>query len=80
VLSALAMIGAVTLVRVSGFLCTILGVNIPALLMLPYAILLGTLAICLWQISRGVAIEPAAIVSKWATAISARINEAATAR
>lgn len=73
-LAFVAMIGVVALVRVIGFLSTILGVNMPALLSLQYIVLSVTFAAGLLQISRGVAIEPAASMSRLATAISARFS------
>lgn len=69
-----AMIGAVALLRLAGFLSTILGVKIPAMLALQYLALLAGLAVSLLQISRGTALEPAASVSRLATAISARFS------
>jgi lipopolysaccharide export system permease protein len=70
------MIGAVVLLRFVGFLSTIVGVGIPAILSLQYIALLVTLVVCLLQISRGVAIEPAASMSRLAAAISDRVAKA----
>ena len=74
------MIGAVVALRVVGFLSTIVGVSNPAMLSLQYIALFGTLVVCLQQISRGVAIEPAASVSRLVTAINNRMSQATTRR
>jgi lipopolysaccharide export system permease protein len=73
-LAFVGMISAVAVLRVVGFLSIILGAKVPAVLSLQYVALLATVAVCLWQISRGVAIEPAASASRLATAISARFS------
>ena len=76
----IGMIGAVVALRVVGFLSTIVGVSIPVMLSLQYIALFGTLVVCLLQISRGVAIEPAASVSRLVTAINNRMSQATTRR
>ena len=76
----IGMIGAVVALRVVGFLSTIVGVSNPAMLSLQYIALFGTLVVCLLQISRGVAIEPAASVSRLVTAINNRMSQATTRR
>jgi hypothetical protein len=70
------MIGAVALVRLTGFVSVIVGVRVPAILALQYVVLFGVIAVGLWQISRGRAVEPAAGVSRLATAIAERIARA----
>jgi lipopolysaccharide export system permease protein len=75
-LALLAMIGAVAALRLVGFVSVIVGVRVPAVLAVQYVALLGTIAVCLWQISRGQAIEPAAAVAKIAAAIGERISRA----
>lgn len=75
-LALLAMIGAVAALRLVGFVSVIVGVRVPAVLAVQYVALLGTIAVCLLQISRGQAIEPATAVAKIATAIGDRISRA----
>ena len=70
------MMGAVALLRLVGFVSVIVGVRVPAVLALQYVALVGVSAACLWQISRGQTVEPAAAVSKLATAISERFARA----
>jgi lipopolysaccharide export system permease protein len=69
-LAIVGMIGAITIVRLAGFLSVIIGVHMPAVLAVQYVVLTGATAVGLWQISRGTAIEPAPIMAKLATAIS----------
>jgi lipopolysaccharide export system permease protein len=73
-LAFVGMIGAVVALRVVGFLSTIVGAGVPAMLSLQYIALFGALVVCLLQISRGVAIEPAASVSRLVTAINNRMS------
>ena len=78
-LALLGMIGAVALLRLTGFVSVIVGVHVPSVLAVQYVALFGAIAGGLWQISRGRAVEPAAAVSKFATAISDRIARATRA-
>jgi hypothetical protein len=71
------MIGAVALLRLTGFLSVIVGVRVPGVLALQYVALFGSMAAGLWQISRGRAVEPAAAISRLATAIGERLARAA---
>jgi lipopolysaccharide export system permease protein len=75
-LALLGMIGVVALLRFTGFVSVIVGVRAPGVLAVQYVALLGAMAAGLWQISRGQAVEPAAAVTKFATAISERIARA----
>ena len=75
-LSLLALIGVVALLRLVGFLSVIIGTHTPAALAAQYVALLGAIAAGSWQISRGQAIEPAAVVSKIATIIGERLAKA----
>jgi len=75
-LALLGVIGAVSVLRLIGFLSVIVGVHVPSVLALQYVALIGAIAAGLWQISRGQAIEPAAAVSKVATAVSERFAKA----
>jgi hypothetical protein len=71
------MIGAVALLRLVGFVSVIVGVRVPSVLALQYVALFGAMAAGLWQISRGRAVEPAAAISKFATAVGERLARAA---
>ena len=75
-LALLGVIGAVSLLRLVGFLSVIVGVHVPGLLALQYVALVGAILAGIWQISRGKALEPAAVVSKIATVIGERIARA----
>ncbi|MGB7037416.1 MAG: LPS export ABC transporter permease LptF [Xanthobacteraceae bacterium] len=75
-LALLGMIGAVSLLRLVGFVSVVVGVRVPAVLAVQYVALFGTIAAGLWQISRGRALEPAAAVSRLATAIGDRMARA----
>jgi len=75
-MALLAMVGVVALLRLVGFVSVIVGVRVPALLGVQFIALFGAMAAGLWQISRGVAIEPTTGMSKVATAISERLARA----
>ena len=75
-LSLLGLIGAVTVLRLIGFFSVIVGVHVPNFLALQYVALFGSMAAASWQISRGHAIEPAAAISRLATAITERFAKA----
>ena len=75
-LALLGMIGAVTLLRLAGFVSVVVGVRVPSFLAVQYVALFGSIAAGLWQISRGRAVEPAAAMSKLATAIGERLARA----
>jgi len=75
-LAMLGMIGAVTLLRLIGFVSTVVGVRVPSVLAVQYVALIAAIAAGLWQISRGQPVEPAAAVTRVATAISERIARA----
>jgi lipopolysaccharide export system permease protein len=76
-LALLGMIGAVALLRLVGFVSVIVGVRVPSVLALQYVALFGAMAAGLWQISRGRAVEPAAAISRFATALGERLARAA---
>jgi lipopolysaccharide export system permease protein len=75
-LSLLALIGVVALLRLVGFLSVIIGTHMPGALAAQYVALIGAIAAGSWQISRGQAIEPAAVVSKIATILGERLAKA----
>jgi lipopolysaccharide export system permease protein len=75
-LALMGMIGIIAVLRLIGFVSVIVGVRVPAVLSLQYIALFGAIGAGLWQIGRGRAVEPAAAVSKVATAITDRIAKA----
>jgi lipopolysaccharide export system permease protein len=76
-LALLGLIGAVALLRLVGFLSVIVGAHTPSVLAVQYVALFGSIIAGSWQISRGHALEPAAAVSRIATAITERFARAA---
>jgi lipopolysaccharide export system permease protein len=77
-LALMGMIGTVAVLRLVGFVSVIVGVRVPAVLAVQYVALFGAIGAGLWQIGRGRAVEPAAAVSQFATAITDRIAKATT--
>ena len=75
-LAGLGMIGVVALLRLLGFVSIIVGVRVPGVLAAQYVALFGSMVAGLWQISRGRAVEPAAAISKFATAVTERFARA----
>jgi len=76
---SLALMGMITIVatlRLLGFVSVIVGVHVPSVLALQYVALFGAIGGGLWQIGRGRAVEPAAAMSKLATAVTDRIAKA----
>jgi lipopolysaccharide export system permease protein len=61
--SLLGAIGAMTLVRLLGFICTVLGVRFPAFIALQYAVIAGSIVGGIFVIYRGIILEPPAIVT-----------------
>jgi lipopolysaccharide export system permease protein len=72
-LALLGAAGAVSLLRLIGFVSVIVGVRVPAVLALQYIALGATIVGGLVQISRGRTVEPAAVVANFATAVTERI-------
>jgi lipopolysaccharide export system permease protein len=73
-LALVGMVGAISQLRTMGFLSIIVGERVPAVFALQYFVLGGAIIAALWQISRGMPLEPAAVVSKLATAITTRMK------
>jgi lipopolysaccharide export system permease protein len=73
-LALLGSIGAVSLVRLVGFVSVIVGVHVPSVLAVQYVVIGLTIVLGLIQIGRGRTVEPAAAVSKLATAITERVT------
>jgi MFS superfamily sulfate permease-like transporter len=57
-----------------GFVTSIIGVTVPAIIILQYVLLTATIVACMFAISRGVIIEPpAALISRF-TALVAQLK------
>ncbi len=72
-LALFGLIGVIGLLRLIGFLSVVVGVHAPGALALQYIALIGATVAGLWQISRGKALEPAATLSRIATAVGDRV-------
>ncbi len=70
-LSLLGAIGMVSVLRGAGFVGTIAGPHLPAALFIPYATFLLALGLGAWAISRGVIIEPPALITGSVAAVTA---------
>ena len=75
-LAGLGMMGTIALLRLLGFVSIIVGVRVPSILAVQYIALFGAMIAGLLQISRGRAVEPAAAVSRLATAVTERVSRA----
>jgi lipopolysaccharide export system permease protein len=69
-LALVGMISAITVVRLAGFLSVIVGVHMPLALGIQYVVLAVAIAVGLWRISRGTAVEPAPAMAKLATVMT----------
>jgi len=75
-LAGLGMMGTIALLRLLGFVSIIVGVRVPSILAVQYIALFGAMIAGLLQISRGRAVEPAAAISRLATAVTERVSRA----
>jgi lipopolysaccharide export system permease protein len=75
-LALLGMVGVVSLLRLTGFVSVIVGVRVPSMLGMQFVALFAAIAGGLWQIGNGRAVEPAAVFSKLASAITERLARA----
>jgi lipopolysaccharide export system permease protein len=73
-LSLLGAAGVVAALRGLGFVGMIAGVHTPLALVLPYIGLAVSFLLGYWAISRGVIIEPPAVVTDFITAMTERLN------
>ncbi len=74
-LSLVSAIGAVVILRGSGFVGMLAGTRVPAALVVPYAALIAALGFGYWGISRGVIIEPPAFIADAITKLTERLAE-----
>jgi lipopolysaccharide export system permease protein len=77
--SMLAVIGWVGGIRLVGFVSTVFGVNVPAMLAAQYLVAFGAIAFGLFAISRGLIIEPPAYVLNAVNAVIERVAKRAAA-
>ena len=73
--SMLGAIGAVGLLRLTGFASTVFGATLPWMLSLQYIAMAFALVFGLWVIRRGLILEPPAFIADWLTALTARITQ-----
>ena len=74
-LSLVSAIGAVVILRGSGFVGMLAGTRVPAALVVPYAVLIAALGFGDRGISRGVIIEPPAFIADAITKLTERLAE-----
>jgi lipopolysaccharide export system permease protein len=72
-MSLLSAIGAVAAVRLIGFACTVVGVHFAPALAVQYVVLAAVSAYGLYAISRGVIIEPPALITNLLSTIGERV-------
>ncbi len=75
-LAMIGLIGAATVLRLTGFLSVVAGVKAPAMLSLQFVALAVAIGVGLWQISRGKAVQHAKFVNRIADAVSERLTRA----
>ncbi len=68
--SVMAVIGCVAGLRLTGFVSTVFGVQAPPVLALQYIAMLGTFILCGIAISRGLIIEPPAVLIRLGDAVT----------
>jgi lipopolysaccharide export system permease protein len=74
-LSLFGALGAVTLVRGSGFVGTLLGPHLPLAVVVPYLVVATAFAFSYWAISRGIIIEPPASIVDRINELTARASK-----
>ena len=72
-MSMLGAIGGVALLRLIGFASTVLGANLPIMLVLQYLALAAAIGGGLFVIHRGLIIEPPAFLNGWLGTVTARM-------
>jgi lipopolysaccharide export system permease protein len=77
--SLMGAIGGVTLLRLIGFVCTVVGVQVPAILSLEYIAIVAVIALGCLAISRGVILEPPAFLVNLVNAVVERFARRAIA-
>jgi lipopolysaccharide export system permease protein len=73
--SMIGAIGGVSLLRLTGFVSTVFGANMPWLLSLQYVAMIVACGGGLYVIRRGLILEPPAFITNWLTAFTARLAQ-----
>ncbi|HTQ83083.1 MAG TPA: LPS export ABC transporter permease LptF [Pseudolabrys sp.] len=73
-LSLIAAIGGVGLLRLTGFVSTVFGVNFPWMVWLQFIALIAAFVLGLSVIRRGIIVEPPAFIAEWIAALTERIS------
>ena len=73
-LSLIGAVSGVALLRLTGFVSTVFGVNFPWMVWLQAAALIVALVVGLYVIRRGLIVEPPAFVTDWLAALTERIT------
>jgi lipopolysaccharide export system permease protein len=74
-LSMVGAIGGVALLRLIGFMSTVFGATVPAMLVLQYVAVAGAIGGGLFVIRTGVILEPPAFLMNWIAALTDRISQ-----
>jgi lipopolysaccharide export system permease protein len=74
-LSMAGAIGAVSLLRMTGFASTVFGANMPWMLSLQYLAMAAAFGFGLFVIRRGLILEPPAFIANWLTALTERLAQ-----
>lgn len=74
-LSMVGAIGGVALLRLIGFMSTVFGATVPAMLVLQYVAVAAAIGGGLYVIRTGVILEPPAFLMNWIAALTERISQ-----
>jgi lipopolysaccharide export system permease protein len=74
-LSMVGAVGGVALLRLIGFMSTVFGATVPAMLVLQYVAVAGAIGGGLFVIRTGVILEPPAFLMNWIAALTERISQ-----
>ena len=74
-LSMVGAVGGVGIVRLIGFVSTVFGATVPAMLVLQYVAVAAAIGGGLFVIRTGVILEPPAFLMNWITALTERISQ-----
>jgi lipopolysaccharide export system permease protein len=74
-LSMVGAIGGVALLRLIGFMSTVFGATVPAMLVLQYVAVAAAIGGGLFVIRTGVILEPPAFLMNWIAALTERISQ-----
>ena len=74
-LSMVGAVGGVGILRLIGFVSTVFGATVPAMLVLQYVAVAAAIGGGLFVIRTGVILEPPAFLMNWITALTERISQ-----